>query len=122
MIALKKEEKNTTDEGFFLEMNEKDVLRLPISGPIGRRIFVVSQRGSSQENKELFVQRNDAFSTNLFGLLRSIKDREITEIRYSVGFDGLIRILLDEKEELVGEYFCKSENSMKEFKRKMQIK
>lgn len=85
-----------------------------------RRIYVITQNQTSTTTRELFVQRNDAFTTNLVGLLNNIKDREISEIRYSCGFDGFIRIFLNEKGKLVGEYTCKSEKTLKDFMKKLE--
>jgi hypothetical protein len=117
MNSGKKESK-----GFFLQLSENDVSRLPVSSPIGRRIFVILEKeGSAQETRELFVQRSDAFATNMFGLIKGIKDGDITEIRYAVGFDGLVRVFKDENQKVVGEFFSESESTMLEFKRKMQI-
>ena len=84
--------------------------------------FVCGVKFNPTTTKELFVQRNDAFATNLIGLLKSIKEREISEIRYSFGFDGLIRIFLDGKGKLLGEYTCRSEKTLRDFKKKLEIK
>jgi hypothetical protein len=102
-----------------LELDEDTVLRLPYAGPISRRIYVFDSDGA---NRELFVQRNDAFTTNLVGLLRSLKSGEISEITYSVGFDGLVRIFRNEKGMLIGEYNCLSEKSLEAFKQKLGVK
>jgi len=104
----------------FVELDENKVLRLPYVGPISRHLYVVTQNESSTITRELFVQRNDAFTTNLVGLLNSIRDREISEIRYSCGFDGFIRIFLNEKGKVVGEYTCKSEKTLKDFMKKLE--
>jgi hypothetical protein len=106
----------------FSELNEIEVLRLPYVGPMSRRIYVITQNQNSTTTRELFIQRNDAFTTNLIGLLKSIKEREISEVRYSCGFDGFIRIFLDDKGKLVGEYTCKSEKTLQDFKKKLEIK
>jgi|SRR5271157_2409654 len=104
------------------ELSEVDVQKLPYLGPMSRRIYVTTQTQSSTVTKELFVQRNDAFTTNLIGLLKSIKDREISEIRYSCGFDGFIRIYLAEMGKLAGEYFGKSEKTFRELKLRLETK
>jgi hypothetical protein len=102
------------------ELNEDEIQKLPYLGPMSRRIYVVTQTQSSTVTRELFVQRNDAFTTNLAGLLKSIKVGEISEIRYSCGFDGFIRIYLTHKGNLVGEYFGKSKKTFKELKAKLE--
>jgi hypothetical protein len=104
------------------EFNEDEIQKLPYLGPMSRRIYVVTHTQSSTVTRELFVQRNDAFSTNLVGLLKSIKAGEISEIRYSTGFDGLIRIFLNEKGKLAGEYTYKSEETFKVLKRRLSLK
>ena len=104
------------------EFNEDEIQKLPYVGPTSRRIYVVTQTKSSTMTRELFIQRKDAFTTNLVGLLKSIKAGEISEIRYSTGFDGLIRIFLDEKGKLAGEYTCKSEETFKDLKRRLSLK
>ena len=106
----------------FSELNENEVLKLPYVGPMGRRIYVITQNQSSTTTSELFIQRNDAFTTNLIGLLDRIKEREISEIRYSCGIDGFLRIFLDKKGKIVGEYTCKMEKTLQDFKKKMEIK
>jgi hypothetical protein len=106
----------------FSELNENEVLKLPYVGPMSRRIYVITQNQSSTTTRELFTQRTDVFTTNLIGLLNGIKKREISEIRYSCGFDELIRIFLDENGKLMGEYTCKSEKTLQDFKKKLEIK
>ncbi|MCW4044895.1 MAG: hypothetical protein NWE94_05195 [Candidatus Bathyarchaeota archaeon] len=71
--------------------------------------------------KELFVQRTDAFTTDLIDLLNSLKKGEIFEIMYSCGFDGFIRIFLDEHGKFLGEFSSKSEKSLQEVKSKLGI-
>ncbi|MCK4434784.1 hypothetical protein KAU92_04780 [Candidatus Bathyarchaeota archaeon] len=106
----------------FIELNEKEILKLFYVGPISRRIYVILQNENSIETKELFIQRSDAFTANLIGLLNRVKEGTISEIRYACGFDGFIRIYLDEKARLLGEYSCKSEKSLKAIKQKIGMK
>jgi hypothetical protein len=110
-----------SEETRFVRLGENEVLKLPYVGPMSRRIYVITENESSPVTKELFVQRSDAFTTNLVGLLNSMKEQEISEIRYSCGFDGIIRIFLDERGKLAGEYSCKSENLQEDLKRKLGI-
>jgi hypothetical protein len=112
---------NLEKKPYFIVLKEKEVRKLPYYGPISRRIFAVTSEGDSLSEKELFVQRNEAFTTNLISLLNELTSRKIFEIRYSVGFDGLINIHLDENGQLAGSFFSKSETSLNEFKRKMSI-
>jgi len=102
------------------ELNEDEIQKLPYFGPMSRRIYVVTQAQSSTVTRELFIQRNDAFTTNLVGLLKSIKVGEISEIRYSCGFDGFIRIYLTYNGHLAGEYFGKSKKTLEELKLKLE--
>jgi len=106
----------------FTELNENEVLKLPYVGPMSRRIYIITQNQSSTTTRELFIQRNDAFATDLLRLLKSIKEREISEIRYTCGFDGFIKVFLDEKGKLLGEYTCRSEKTLQDFKKKIGIK
>ena len=117
----REDKKEVDQKGFFVKLDENSVLKLPTYGPIGRRIYVKIQLQKSEETRELFIQRNDAFATNLFGLFNSLRAHEVTEIRYFVGFDGVIRIFLGKMEKLSGEYFCKSQNALVEFKEKMKM-
>jgi hypothetical protein len=103
----------------FRELNEDEILKLPYTGPMSRRIYAITVSQGSVTTKELFVQRTDAFTTDLLGLLKSVKERDISEIRYSCGFDEFIRIFLNERGKLMGEYTCNSEKTLQEFKRKL---
>jgi hypothetical protein len=104
------------------ELGEDEIQKLPYLGPTSRRIYVITQTEGSTMTRELFVQRRDAFTTNLVGLLKSIKAGEISEIRYSTGFDGFFRIFLDERGRLAGEYSCKSEETLQDLKKRLEIK
>jgi len=105
-----------------IQLNESEVLKLPYYGPIGRRIYVIIQEENATCTKELFVQRNDAFTTNLVGLLKSLKAGEISEIRYTTGYEGFVHIFINENGEMSGEYFYKTEKTLTEFKRKLGLK
>jgi hypothetical protein len=111
-----------SENNYSIELDEKAVIKLPYCGPPSRRIYILLQQEESTFTKELFVQRADAFATNLSGLLNGLKNREISEIRYSCGFDGLIRIYLDGRGKLLGEYHSKSEKTLQEMKRRLDIK
>ena len=104
------------------EFNDDEVQKLPFLGPMSRRIYVLTEKDDKVSTKELFIQRNDAFTTNLIGLLKSIRQQEVSEIRYSAGFDGFIRIYLAENGLLSGEYFGKSEKTFKNLKQKLSNK
>jgi hypothetical protein len=71
--------------------------------------------------KEIFVQRYDAFTTDLVTSINQLKSQEICEIRYSCGFKSLIRIYLDEQANLSGEFFTKSKQEFDSFKKKLKI-
>lgn len=105
---------------YFLELDEPAILNLPYVGPISKRFCVFGD--GQTKNRELFVQRNDAFTTNLLGLLKDLKSGEINEIRYSTGLDGLVRLFVDEDGTLHGEYICKMEKTFESFKVKMGLK
>jgi hypothetical protein len=107
-------------ERYFVKFDEQAVLKLAFVGPASRRIYVVTQTDSSTPPRELFVQRTDAFTTNLLGLMKNLQNSEIAEIRYACGIDGFMRIYLDEKGKLVGEYSSRSERSLEDLKRKLK--
>ena len=105
----------------FLELDEKTVHRLPYYGPMSRRIYILTEKDELNPSRELFIQRNDAFTTGLVGLLTSLSNREIVEIRYSTGFDGFVRIFLDDEGKLVGEFTCKADRTLSDFKKKLSL-
>jgi hypothetical protein len=104
---------------YSLELDEPSILNLPYAGPLSKRLCVFGERGS--KNRELFIQRNDAFTTNLAGLLKDLKSREINEIRYATGLDGLVRLFVDDEGILHGEFICKMEKTLENFKKIMGI-
>jgi len=108
-------------EKYFLKLNEEAVLKLPYYGPLTRRIHIVFQRKNKEEIEEIFVQRRDAFTTDLIYSINRLRSHEISEIRYLCGLDGFIRIYLDEKGKLVGEYLCKSRSSLDNFREKLRL-
>lgn len=108
-------------EEYFLKLDENAISKLPYFGPLTRRIYIVFQRRNKEKIDEIFVQRKDAFTTNLIYVMNRLRNNEITEIRYLCGIDGFIRIFLDEKGKLVGEYFCKSRSSLDNFQEKLGL-
>jgi hypothetical protein len=108
-------------EEYFLKFDEEAVLKLPYGGPLTRRIYIVFQRKNKEEIQEIFVQRRDAFAIDLIYSINRLRSHEISEIRYSCGLDGFIRIYLDEKAKLVGEYLCKSRSSLDNFREKLRL-
>jgi len=108
-------------EKYFLKIDEGTVLRLPYYGPLTRRIYIVFQTKNKEEIKEIFIQRRDAFATDLIYSINRLRSHEISEIRYLCGLDGFIRIYLDEKGKLVGEYLCKSRSSLNNFIEKLKL-
>jgi hypothetical protein len=105
----------------FIQLDEQAVLRLPYRGPLSRRIYVVSQENGKMMTRELFVQRPDAFTINLIELIKRLRNNEISEIRYSCGLDGFVRIFIDEQGRLVGEYSCKHKKSLDDLKEKLEM-
>jgi hypothetical protein len=105
----------------FIQLNEQAVLRLPYSGPLSRRIYVVLQEDGKMVTRELFVQKSDAFAINLVELINRLRNHEIFEIRYSCGLDGFVRIFINEKGRLAGEYFCKSKKSLDSLKERLKM-
>jgi len=71
--------------------------------------------------KELFVQRFDAFTTDLIGSINRLKNNEICEIRYNCGIKGFVRIYLDEKGNLWGESLAESKQEFETFKNRLKI-
>lgn len=108
-------------EKYFIELDEESVLKIPYHGPLTRRIYVISEKNNRSVTSELFVQKMDAFTTNLIVLLNRLRNHEITEIRYSCGLDGFMRIFLNEKGKLIGEYLCKTQKSLDSLKAKLGI-
>jgi len=103
----------------LIELNEQNVNELPYKGPPSRRIHVLVEKDGRIESEELFIQRTDAFTTNLVSLITRLKKQEISEIRYFSGYSDLIRIFLNEKGELAGEYFSSSVQALSDFKRRL---
>jgi hypothetical protein len=108
-------------ERHFVELDEQAVLKLPYRGPLSRRIYLILERDRMSETRELFIQRPDAFTTSLIAAINELKSRQISEIRYSCGFDGFVRIFLNEKGKLVAEYSCESTKSLNDLKDKLGI-
>lgn len=108
-------------ERHFIELDEQAVLKLPFLGPQGRRIYVTCGESGMTETRELFIQRPDAFATDLIGLLNGLKKGEISEIRYQCGFDGFLRIFLGEKGMLLGEYSSESMKSLDDLRHRLRI-
>jgi len=106
----------------FIKLDEEAVLRLPHSGPLSRRIYIVSQEDGEIVTRELFIQRPDVFTLNLIELINRLKSNEISEIRYSCGLDGFVRIFVDEKRRLAGEYSCKYKKSLDSLKERLNVK
>jgi hypothetical protein len=109
-------------ERYYIKLDEQSVLRLPYYGPPSRRIYVLSMQNKSTVTRELFVQRSEAFTTSLVGIINNLKNFEISEIRYSFGIDCVVRILLNEKGKLMGECSCESKKSLDDLKQKLKIK
>lgn len=82
---------------------------------------MVSQEDGKMVTRELFVQKPDAFTINLIELINRLRNHEISEIRYSCGLDGFVRIFMNEKGRLAGEYFCKSEKSLDSLKKRLKM-
>lgn len=108
-------------EKHFIKLDEKAVLKLPYRGPLSRRIYVILEADGKTVTRELFVQKTDAFATNLIELINRLRNHEISEIRYTCGVDGFIRIFMNEKRRLIGEYFCKSEKSLDSLKERLKM-
>jgi len=105
----------------YYELNENQVLKLPYLGPLSRRIYIITKNKNTTITKELYIQKTEAFTTNLIGLLNGLKEKEILEIRYACGVDGFIKIYINEEGNFVGEYTCKLEKTLLDFKKKMGI-
>jgi hypothetical protein len=108
-------------ERHFIELDEQAVLKLPFFGPQGRRIYVTYGKCDMTETEELFVQRPDAFATDLIALMNRLRKGEISEIRYQCGFDGFLRIFVSEKGMLLGEYTSESMKSLDALRHKLKI-
>lgn len=100
-------------------LNEAEVRKLPFLGPISKKIDIIRKNKGAIHSDVMYIQRSDAFTTNLLGLLKRLEEKEVSEITYSWGVKGNIRIFLDMNDELSGEYSYKSENALTEFKKKM---
>ena len=109
-------------EKYFLELDEEDVQKLPYYGPATRHIYIVFQRKNREVTKGIFVQRKDAFATDLINFVNRLKNHEILEIRYLCGLDGFIRIYLDIEGKLVGEYICESQRSLDDFRKNLRLR
>ena len=110
-----------TTTKYFLKLNEEAILKLPYCGPVTRRIYIILQRKGREATEEVFVQRMDMFTTNLIHCINRLRNHEISEIRYSCGLDGFLRIYSDEEEKLAGEYLCKFRHSMDKLKEKLGL-
>jgi hypothetical protein len=105
----------------FMELDETAIMKLPFVGPLSRRIYATLDKDGTPITTELFIQKPDAFTTSLIGLINRLKSREISEIRYLCGYDGLVRIFLNEKGKPIGEYSCESMKSLENLKDSLQI-
>lgn len=108
-------------ENYFIKLNSETVQKLPYNGPATRRIYVVFLEQGKEIVKEIFVQRFDAFTTDLIGSINRLKNNEICEIRYNCGINGFVRIYLDEKGKLSGEFLSKSKREFENFKNRLKI-
>lgn len=108
-------------ENYFIKLNSETVQKLPYNGPIARRIYVVFLEQGKEIIKEIFVQRFDAFTTDLIGSINRLKNNEICEIRYNCGIKGFIIIYLDEKGNLSGQFLTKSKQEFDSFKNRLKI-
>ena len=111
------------EKGYFLQLDSDAVLKLPYSGPSTRRLYLIIKRksGEKEEIEEIFVQRREAFTTDLAYSIERLANREISEIRYLCGLDGFVRIQLDDEGRLMGEYLCKSRSSLDNFRGKLGL-
>jgi len=111
------------EEEYFLELDSDAVLKLPYCGPLTKRLYLIIKRksGEKEEVEEIFVQRRDAFTIDLVYSIERLVNREISEIRYLCGLDGFVRIQLDDKGRLMGEYLCKSRSSLDIFREKLGL-
>jgi len=106
-------------KSLITNLNEAEVRKLPFLGPISKKIDIITKNNGAIHSDVMYIQRSDAFTTNLLGLLKRLEEKEVDEITYSCGVKGNIRIFLDVNDELSGEYSNKSEKALTEFKRKM---
>ena len=111
--ANTRDKEGTTNQIHCLDLKEEEVLRLPYCGPPARRIYIISH---GETVGELFVQRRDAFTTNLISLMSRLKAHEISEIRYTCGIDGVMRIHLGDKGNLAGEYTCRTKKCVEDIR------
>jgi len=109
------------EEKYFLELDENAVLKLPYCGPSARRIYIILKRKNKETTVEIFVQRRDAFTTDLIHAIGRLRNREISEIRYACGTGDFVRIYLNDKERLSGEILCKYKSAMDYFKEKLEL-
>jgi hypothetical protein len=110
-----------TQENYFTLLNSEVVQKLPYKGPTTKRIYIIFSEHNKEITKEIFVQRPDAFTTDLIGSINRLKNHEISEIRYKCGLNGFIRIYLDERGNLSGEYFTSSKQEWNLFKKKLDL-
>lgn len=101
--------------------DQEAVLKLPYEGPTSRRIYIVYHDDEDKSGDQIFIQRRDAFSTNLISVLERLRNKEISEIRFSAGLDGVVRIFTEVGGELVGEYSSRSASSLQNFKKMMGL-
>jgi hypothetical protein len=110
-----------TNEESFLELSTESVQKLPFYGPIARKIFITTKAGKNEKKEKMFVQRKDAFATDLLSCLQRLKMGQIAEISYFFGIGGFIRIFLDEQGQLKGEFYSKSKTYLEQFRKKMRL-
>ena len=110
-----------TTERYFTILDNDVIQQLPYRGPTTKRIYIIFSEGDEELTKEIFVQRPDAFTTDLISSLNRLKNHEITEIRYKCGLSGFIRIYLDEKRNPVGEYFTNSKQEWENFQKRLDL-
>jgi hypothetical protein len=105
---------------FSYKLDRETISKLPYFGPVSRRLYIISQNKKGETTDEIFVQRREAFTTDLVSAIRRLTNHEIAEIRYSCGLDSFVRIFLDENGNPIGEFICESQNVFKCFKEKLR--
>lgn len=108
-------------DNYFVKLNNEMVKKLPYYGLLARRIYLVFSEHDKETTKEIFVQRADAFTTDLVGAINRLKNHELCEIRYNCGVKGFVRIYLDEQGNLSGEFFTSSKQEFDSFKERLGI-
>lgn len=102
---------------FSCVLDRASISKLPYLGPVSKRLYLITQNTKKDHVDEIFIQRRDAFTTNLLYAIKRLENHEISEIRYSFGVTNLIRIFLNEDGDVIGEYYSESQNAFEDFKR-----